>query len=957
MNNRLILIWLFTLWLHAAIAQKNYWQQQANYKIAVTLNDEDNTLNGFETITYYNNSPDTMYFLWVHVWPNAYKNDRTAYSEQKLLQGDSHFYFSGNDEKGYINHLDFKINGSSLVVDDHPQYIDIIKILLPTPLKPYDSVTIETPFHVKIPARFSRMGHDNQNYSLTQWYPKVALYDKAGWHEMPYLEWGEYYNDFGNYVVNITLPANYVVAATGLLQNNTELEWLKHKTSHSYATLNAGEKKKKFFAKNKETEDITPSTKQIKTLQYMANNVTDFAWFADKDFIVKYDTIILQNRIIDAWNFVLAGDEIKWKNSMAFTKNAIRFYSDQAGNYPFAQVSVVGDPAGVYSGMEYPMISILNTGNENERELDVVIAHEIGHNWFQEALATNERDHAWMDEGMNTYIENKYRRHFYGNERYDNGWITNKLPADANTFLLQNLYSKHTDQPIEGSADNYTYENYNASAYFKPAIWLGKLEKEIGSDSMLRVMHNYYETWKFRHPQPDDFKAVAEAGTNRSLDEYFNLLYTTGPPEKPIKRKIALTAFFNLSNSNKQFISIAPAIGFNNYDRFEIGLTIHNYNIPANKFQFAATPMLATGSKQLVGYAHASYDIFPAARLQKIQLYTNAARFNTYKGSGINNENVFKNYGKLTPGIYVEWKKKTAISPITTWADVRTYLISEQNLEQTPKPAPADTEYYAAISRTFTVIPQVSFGIKSERELYPWSVTAQLQQVKQIVRSSITANYFLNYNEQHDGLAVRFFFGKIFYTQTRTDLLRTQNSRYHFTMYGPNGMQDYTYSNPFAERNQSTGLFGRQIGIRDGGFKYRSDYSAIQPGLNTSGIDFFDNWIAAANFTTDIPAKINPLSILPFKVPLKVFADVGTSASPWRAGSNSSKFLYSMGLQLTIFKIITVYYPLLQSNAFKEPNSVNDPFKSSGPNWWQKRLTFSIDLAPVKQKANTFFNL
>src|SRR4029079_19118482 len=115
--------------------------------------------------------------------------------------------------------------------------------------------------------------------------------------------------------------------------------------------------------------------------------------------------------------------------------------------------------------------------------------------------------------------------------------------------------------------------------------------------------------------------------------------------------------------------------------------------------------------------------------------------------------------------------------------------------------------------------------------------------------------------------------------------------RYHFTMYGPNGVQDYTYSNAFAERNQSTSLLGRQIIIRDGGFKYRSDYSLVQPGLIETGVDFFDNWLSTANLEIDIPNKINPLSILPFNVPLKIFADVGTSASPWSAGSELPKFL------------------------------------------------------------------
>jgi hypothetical protein len=223
-----------------------------------------------------------------------------------------------------------------------------------------------------------------------------------------------------------------------------------------------------------------------------------------------------------------------------------------------------------------------------------------------------------------------------------------------------------------------------------------------------------------------------------------------------------------------------------------------------------------------------------------------------------------------------------------------------------------------------------------------------VQQVKQLVRNTLVARYFLNYNAKNEGVAIRLFAGKIFYTQQRTTTLRNNLSRYHFTMYAPNGQQDYTYSSPFYERSQNTNLAGRQIMLRDGAFKYRSDYSSVQPGLKTNGIDYFDNWLASANFVVDVPSKWNPLMLLPIKIPVKLFTDIGTSASPWQTGSTQNKFLYSAGLQVTLLKAINIYYPLLQSKAFDEPNSVNDPNRVGGPNWWQKRLTFSVDMQLLK---------
>jgi len=215
----------------APVSSHIYFQQRMNYKIDVTLNDTDNTLDGFEIINYTNNSPDTLGFIWFHLWPNAYKNDRTAFSEQMLQLGKTDFYFSDNDKRGYINRLDFKVNGITAALADHPLYIDVAKLILPTPLLPGQTIQITTPFHEKIPYNFSRGGHVGQSYCITQWYPKPAVYDNTGWHPMPYLDQGEFYSEFGKYEVQITLPKSYVVAATGELQNEDELNFLNERMS------------------------------------------------------------------------------------------------------------------------------------------------------------------------------------------------------------------------------------------------------------------------------------------------------------------------------------------------------------------------------------------------------------------------------------------------------------------------------------------------------------------------------------------------------------------------------------------------------------------------------------------------------------------------------------------------------------------------------------------------------
>ncbi len=184
-----------------AFCQTNYWQQEQHYTIDVKLNDVDNSITAFEKIVYINHSPDTLRFIWFHLWPNAYKNDRTAFSEQLLRNGSNDFYFSNEEARGYINQLDFKVDDSTATVVEDSAYIDILKIMLPKPLPPKDSVGITTPFHEKLPYNFSRGGHVFQTYQLTQWYPKPAVYDSRGWHPFPYLDQGEFYSEYGSFDV------------------------------------------------------------------------------------------------------------------------------------------------------------------------------------------------------------------------------------------------------------------------------------------------------------------------------------------------------------------------------------------------------------------------------------------------------------------------------------------------------------------------------------------------------------------------------------------------------------------------------------------------------------------------------------------------------------------------------------------------------------------------------------
>ncbi len=203
-------------------AQKNYFQQEVNYTIKASLDDRQHSLSAEISMVYTNRSPDELGEIWMHCWPNAYASRRSAFARQKAGQQDGEFYFAPDSSMGGLKKLDFRVDGQQVKWSFDPKNPDIARLQLPRPLAPGGSITISTPFELDIPASFSRLGHVGQSYQMTQWFPKPAVYDTRGWHPIPYLDQGEFYSEFGSFDVTLTLPANYVVGATGVLQNPEE---------------------------------------------------------------------------------------------------------------------------------------------------------------------------------------------------------------------------------------------------------------------------------------------------------------------------------------------------------------------------------------------------------------------------------------------------------------------------------------------------------------------------------------------------------------------------------------------------------------------------------------------------------------------------------------------------------------------------------------------------------------
>ena len=481
---KLVLNLIFLIVFGVGFSQNNtsYWQQKADYKIAIDLDVETHQYKGIQELTYTNNSPDTLYRVFYHLYFNAFQpgsemdirsrniedsDKRVGDRISKLLPSEIGFIKPQRlTQDGVL--LSFEIAGTILEVD------------LNTPILPNKSTVFTMDWDAQIPIQVRRSGRNNAEgiaYSMTQWFPKIAEYDFEGWHAVPYIA-REFHSVWGDYDVRIKLDENYIIGGTGYLQNSDK-KGLGEKTKGS-----------------------------TRTWHFKAPNVHDFAWAADKNFI--HDTYKGPNGVI--LNFYYKNDpEIieNWKNLQEKTAQLLSYFNKHIGDYPYKQYSVIQGGDG---GMEYAMCTLI-TGKRKLESLIGVTAHELAHTWFQFLLATNESKHEWMDEGFTSYISNLAM-----NEIMKEG----KDNPNSNSYRgYSYIATSGKEQPQSTQADRYTTNTgYSIAAYSKGAVFLSQLEYVIGKDNLNKTLLRYYKEWAFKHPTPNDFIRVAEKVSGAELDWY-----------------------------------------------------------------------------------------------------------------------------------------------------------------------------------------------------------------------------------------------------------------------------------------------------------------------------------------------------------------------------------------------------------------------------------------------------
>lgn len=487
-----------------------YWQNQADYEIAVELDDKNNKIKGDVTITYTNNSPQNLDFVWLQLEQNRF----TADSRGTLTTPTGGNRYSGNEFGGYdIKNVKIDGNKAEIFITDTR-----MKIYLPETLeKDGENIEISMDFSYKIPQEgMDRMGRldvkDGTIYAMAQWHPRMAVFDDVvGWNNEPYLGAGEFYLDYGNFDYKITVPASHIVVGSGVLQNPEDVLTEKQQERMEEAR-NSNERV--YIIKPKEVgkRSSRPKNSGKLTWHFKMENTRDIAFASSEAFIWDAAKIDLpEGKMALAQSAYPKESDGKkaWGRSTEYTKASIEYYSNNYYPYPYKTAINVAANVG---GMEYPGVSFCSWKSK-EGSLWGVTDHEFGHNWFPMIVGSNERRYAWMDEGFNTFINH------YSTLNFNDGEYPSRL---GNVNVIQRYLKNDKRESINTYPDVTNLRNLGYTAYYKPAVGLIMLREYIlDTETFDKAFNSYIETWAYKHPQPSDFFNFMENAVGENLNWFW----------------------------------------------------------------------------------------------------------------------------------------------------------------------------------------------------------------------------------------------------------------------------------------------------------------------------------------------------------------------------------------------------------------------------------------------------
>ncbi len=496
----------------------DYWQQQVDYVIAAEIDTDTHLLTGVETIRYHNRSPHALTFLWLKLDANLCDpgSENAVLDVPPLEFGETEFDFSCYNGSGMtLEHV--RVGGRDL---EHDVYGTVARVNLPHPLPSGGTLEFEIRWRWTIPEYgYGRMDREGTLYQVAQWYPRLAVFDDlSGWNIEPFLGAGEFYQEFGDFRVALTVPDNFVVAATGTLDNPESV--LTPAQRARLARAAGSEQPVAIISRDEALTGRRAQPTGSKIWRFTAENVRDFGFAMAPDF--RWDA--------SSWNGVLIQTFYRpeaelWEEANRMSWVSIKHFSERLYHYPWPHATTIEGPNG---GMEYPMLTFVPTSASRE-ELYWVLTHEFGHEWYPMIVNSNERLHPWMDEGFNTFIDIASVEEDFDGTAY----------GDTIDVQPLHLYPIHAlagqEQPMALPPDEQ-HDLYWA-AYFKPALMLHLLRTEVvGPERFDRALSEYTHAWAFKHPAPADFFRFMEDATGRNLDWFWRgWIYSTARLDQAVE--------------------------------------------------------------------------------------------------------------------------------------------------------------------------------------------------------------------------------------------------------------------------------------------------------------------------------------------------------------------------------------------------------------------------------------
>lgn len=955
------------------------------YIISARLDPSSASLDATGRLAYIHPGDDTLRQMVFHIWANAFGIPLSAYGRQLLDFGKTDFYFTPAAKRVRYRELVFRTGGTIIPYrpwQDHP---DVLLLDLAEPLAPGQRLELDFTFALELPGFHSRMGTDGEIWQMAHWFPKVARHDREGWHPTPYLEMGEFYQDFADYQITLTLPDSFTLVSTGQPSDDTGRAALREAHRRSMQGL----------------PGMPALPGGTRTWMLEARWVPDFAWAASPAFLFRADTFQLADgRPVIGQVAHTTRRAGTWKSAGQALRQAILHYDRRVGPYPWPQASAVQGVRGFSGGMEYPMITFIDPRAAGQ-SLATVIAHEVGHNWFYGVLASNERREPWLDEGLNSYYDHLFDRDHPGGDGFE------QIGIDPEDILLMDFAGwRGLPLPANGVRGLRSEIDYQLSAYTIPKRALLLLSEMVGESALDSAFQDYYRQWAFDHPTPSDMRASFEGSLGRDLGWFFEAM--TG---KPFSRDLKLRRARR--DGDDYVVRVGNAIpgplpwrlqqwsgdmmvasvwypGFSGrdttvrmpilpgVDRLSLLDTLVPDIRPGNNTLWLApvfrryrdwSPGFAFGLRNarsprtyvlpLAGFnRHDGWQPGLALHNQKVHYQpsgyflglfygVDSERWNhrvalyhdVYPGNGPARWRValrsaaFGFFSQASPERHfrihnvspmLEWQSaevKAFGVPLWT-AGLYTWLLRHQHL---------DAESGLVAWQPWEQVLALRGKRRQPDALQPWEISMGLEYMRypdafrdwqSFLKAEAEARYGFQFMKDR-WFRMRAFAG-FFPFNSRRDFggVSNRQARGSFALAWQ-GHNDYRYEEIFSARNTDGTFLSRQVYMRDGGFK-----TALGPAF---GAGQSNDMLLAVNLWSGLP--------IPYTAPLKVYADLGywSDRTPLGRGASFADQLWmDAGVKLSFWsERMEIFLPLWQNKP------LNDLLRQQGGGW-ADRLSWSV---------------